>query len=292
MSFSPMLAATAQALDGLQYPLLGSPKLDGIRAVVREGRLLSRNLKPIPNPHTQRLFRELEGHDGELIVGDPTAPTCFRATASGVMAKQGSPDVIFWVFDHFLEPSQPFTKRLKQLRSGHPAVELVPQRLLRDKDELLAYEEDLLGQGHEGVMLRAPEGRYKHGRSSLLEGLLIKLKRFEDAEAVVIGVTELFHNQNEATKSPTGHQVRSSKQGGLVPSGVMGALQVRGLSGRHRHQLFNIGSGFDQAQRAELWERHKQGLVEGMVVTYKYFPSGSKEAPRFPVFKGFRPDLA
>lgn len=77
----------------------------------------------------------------------------------------------------------------------------------------------------------------------------------------------------------------------MVASGVMGALQVRGVNGPYRHQLFNIGSGFDQAQRAEVWQRHKKGLIEGLIVTYKYFPTGSKEAPRFPVFKGFRPDL-
>ena len=45
-TFKPMLSGKAD-LAALQFPLLASRKLDGIRAVIRDGRVLSRTLKEI-----------------------------------------------------------------------------------------------------------------------------------------------------------------------------------------------------------------------------------------------------
>ena len=83
--FKPMLAGEAD-LANLKFPLLASAKLDGIRAVVRNGVVMSRSNKPIPNPYVQRMFSKMEHYDGELIVGDPKAKDCFRTTTSHVMA--------------------------------------------------------------------------------------------------------------------------------------------------------------------------------------------------------------
>ena len=74
--FKPMLATDAD-LNNLRFPLLASTKLDGVRAVVRDGVVYSRSNKPIPNQYVQRLFAEYEHFDGELIVGEPTSKTCY-----------------------------------------------------------------------------------------------------------------------------------------------------------------------------------------------------------------------
>jgi len=68
-----MLAATVKSVGDLRFPLLASPKLDGIRAIVRNGQVLGRSLKPLPNKLIQRMLgrEDLEGLDGELIVGNP-----------------------------------------------------------------------------------------------------------------------------------------------------------------------------------------------------------------------------
>src|SRR5574340_811751 len=96
--FRPMLASPVD-FDKLKYDdLYLSPKLDGIRAVVIDGVVMSRSLKPIPNRHVQKRFRHLEYYDGELIVGPANSPTVYRDTNSGVMAKDGDPDVRFHVF--------------------------------------------------------------------------------------------------------------------------------------------------------------------------------------------------
>src|SRR5688572_8614407 len=99
---NPMLAATLTGAPKM-FPLLVSPKLDGIRCLVIHGVLVSRNLKPIPNKWIQGLFgqKKYNGLDGELIVGSDTAVDVFQTTTSGVMSIEGEPDVRFHVFDDF-----------------------------------------------------------------------------------------------------------------------------------------------------------------------------------------------
>lgn len=282
--FKPMLAATITDISTLQYPLLASPKLDGIRATVHRTKLLTRSLKLVPNIHCQNKFGslEFEGLDGELIVGEPTAKDCFRVTTSGVMAVQGTPDVKFYVFDRVQELTT-FSQRMPTLStSTKKSIVRVPQVVIHTPFALHEYEESMLERGFEGVMLRDPNGLYKFGRSTVREGGLMKLKRFEDGEAVVEGVTELHNNENEKTLESVGKAKRSSKKEGMVGARTLGALVVRDIA---TGAQFGIGSGFTAAERAALWGRRD---LEGKIVKYKFFPSGSKDAPRFPVFIGFR----
>ena len=46
------------------------------------------------------------------------------------------------------------------------------------------------------------------------EGYLLKVKRFVDGEALVIGVTEPMHNANEAKTNELGRTARSHKKAG------------------------------------------------------------------------------
>lgn len=292
----PMLAGKAPAdLAALRYPVLVSPKLDGVRALVIAGVVLSRNLKPIPNQWVQKLFgrADLNGLDGELIVGKPTDPACYRATMSGVMSEEGEPDVRFYAFDlwNYETGESGYAARFHSLHALtllgrlRPLRELTIVRHIRamHPSEVEAEERERLAQGYEGVMLRDPEGPYKEGRSTTKEGWLLKLKRFEDSEAEILGVTELMHNANEATKDALGRTKRSSHQAGKVGRGTLGALVVRDLATRVQ---FELGTGFDQATRDSLWATREQLI--GRLVKYKHFPSGSKDKPRFPVFLGFR----
>jgi len=49
---------------------------------------------------------------------------------------------------------------------------------------------------------------------------------------------------------------------------------------------FNIGTGFTDAERADIWA--KRNALVGQLIKFKYFPVGGYEAPRHPVFAGFR----
>lgn len=290
--FRPMLAATVESLDKLTYPLLGSDKLDGIRAIVRGGVVVSRNLKPIPNRHVQAVLghARYDGLDGELIVGDPCSELAFNATTRGVMSVEGEPDFQFHVFDDCTDPALEFRHRYKlaaaKIRALGGPLQLVHQHELDSAADVERLEQWRLGLGYEGIMLRSALSPYKHGRGTLRAQDLMKLKRFEDAEARVVGFEELLHNSNEATVGLLGQTERGHSKAGMVGMGTLGALQVVGVGGRWDGVAFNIGSGFDAATRRAIWA-DGEGWV-GRLVKFKFFPLGSKEAPRFPVFLGER----
>lgn len=277
-----VMLATDYDPEKLRFPCVATPKLDGIRAYVQGGVVLSRNNKPIPNLHVQTLFSGLEHYDGELIVGSPTSSTVFRDTTSGVMSKEGKPDVTYYVFDHLKHLSSGWQDRIENITAKRKGVVVHSYTLVDDIEALMAYEELCVDMGYEGLILRDPDGRYKQGRSTVNEGYLLKLKRFQDAEAVVIGFEERMHNGNEATVNELGRTKRSSHKANKSGRGDLGALVCRTAEGIE----FNIGTGFTDADRASIWERRDQFL--GQLAKYKFFPVGQKEAPRHPVFLGWR----
>lgn len=297
--FKPMLAATCTDVSAVKFPVIASVKLDGVRATIQGGRLLSRTLKPIPNWHLQRRVEGLpDGLDGELISGDPTAKDCYRKTVSIVMSEDKMVhDVKFFVFDR--KGPQPFATRLQQARLmcegyagqyGTPIC-FLPHITILTPGALEVFEEKTVAAGHEGVMLRSPDGPYKEGRSTEREGFLLKLKRFLDGEAEVIGVTELMHNGNVAKINELGRTERSSHKAGLVGKGILGALCVRGVGGTYDGVDFEIGTGFTARERKELWELYGPtglGALPNCLAKYKYFALGPKDKPRFPVFLGWR----
>lgn len=285
MNFKPMLAGEAE-VERIRWPMFASPKLDGIRATFKgpNRMLVTRSLKLIPNRRIQRLFQFDFPLDGELIVGEAHHPHVFRNTTTVVMAHDAPIDnVTFRVFD--CVGDEGFIERFAK------AAELceykwmipVPHTLLKNHEELYVYEEQMLGIGYEGVMLRHPHGKYKFGRSTTSEGLLLKLKRKKTSEAKVIGYEEQMHNANELKTDALGYAERSSHQANLVPMGTLGALVVTDLiSG----VTFNIGTGFTAAERQEIWNKREQFL--GAVASYEYLPIGVKDKPRHPCFKGWR----
>ena len=50
----PMLSATCKDSSQLVYPVLVTPKLDGIRCLVKDTGVVSRTLKPIPNKYIRK----------------------------------------------------------------------------------------------------------------------------------------------------------------------------------------------------------------------------------------------
>jgi DNA ligase-1 len=286
-----MKAIAIDDLRVLKYPLLASPKLNGVRVLgpQGEGEALLHSLKgkPIPNKYCQQLYSCLSDFDGELIVGPPTAPDCYRQTVSGVMSIEGEPNVIYHAFDLVLDILT-FEERLlaAELRAkSHERVKVLPHVTIKNEEELLRYEEVQLGKGYEGVILRDPKGPYKYGRSTVKEGWLYKLKRFLDSEAVITGVFELNVNKNKATLSPLGYTERTSHKANKHGAARLGAIGVTDVKSGVE---FQIGAGFSAEERLSLWVEYCNGGLLGKVVTYKYFPLGSKEKPRHPVFKGFR----
>lgn len=280
--FKPMLASPFDEVL-LKFPVLASPKLDGVRAIVRDGVVLSRALKPIPNKNVQKRFSHLEHFDGELIVGASNHPDVLRTTTSGVMRVEGDPDVSFHVFDYIAAVDTPFIQRYGELEKVIKPSDtyVVPQYELASGFELAAFENDALNQGYEGVMLRHPDAPYKFGRSTAREGYLLKVKRFHDDEFEIVGFEEEMFNANEATTSELGRTKRSSHKANKVPKGRLGALVLK-----YGDTTFNCGTGFNDAERENIWAERERYL--GQFAKIKYFAYGIKDVPKLPSFLGIR----
>jgi DNA ligase-1 len=283
--FKPMLADPVD-LSILKYPVVVSPKLDGVRATIVSGTLLSRSLKPFAN----RALAALQSDyplDGELIVGAPNSASCFRDTMKVISAFEAPiKDLKFHIFDIVYEGS--FASRL---HAAHAAIEgsefmvPVPHAVMNNEAELLGYEEQALRAGFEGVMIRDPRGKYKFGRSTAREGGLLKMKQWVDAEGLVIGFEEQMHNANELKQDALGYADRSSHQANMVPMGTLGALICEGIKD-FRDQTFNVGTGFTAGARQEIWNDQSKFLRK--IVKYKYRSVGVKDKPRHPTFVGWR----
>ena len=289
--FKPLLAVACEDLTKVNYPCILSEKLDGIRMSVHNGVCMSRSMKPIPSAAVQAKFGkpEYEGYDGEIIYGDKNAKDVFNKSTRACMSHEFPEEfdidnLHYYVFDVIGE--QPYCIRYAMME---PDVKNNVYRLwstyVNSPEEVVKYESEFLQGGAEGVILRSPTGKYKQGRSTLKEGILLKVKRFTDEEATIIDFEEKMHNANEATTGELGQTKRSSHQENMIPCNTLGALVVSSA----KWGEFKIGTGFDDELRQEIWDNRESVL--GKLVKFKYFEAGVKDKPRFPVFLGWRSEL-
>jgi DNA ligase-1 len=252
-----MLAAELKDERLLRYPLLATPKVDGIRFLVVNGKAVTRSLNPIPNDHVRTWIEAnlYEGTDGEI-----TVPGGFGATSSAVTRKDGTPDFTLHVFDRYRP--EPYVQRIAGLVGLHHhanRVRVLAPVEIKDEAELWAFEDRCLADGHEGIILRDPAGRYVCGRTKEEDGLFLKLKRHADDEAIVLTVFPMDGSDTEA--------------GGL-------AVEWKGVR-------FNIAWNSSLGlSRADVWAMHES--LRGRIVRFRHQPNGAKRLPRFPVLTGFR----
>jgi DNA ligase 1 len=299
---------TENQFKNLKPPLYCQPKFDGWRIVILNGKALTYNLKPIPNLHIrsslESIFKDVNYYliDGEGLLMDEKAT--YQDIQSAYSTIEGKPDWRYVMFDCLplvQDLCLDYFNRLEFLdnvkyRLGFPSlankynqIETIrySQYYCGVPFELEAAEHHITKiKGMEGVILRDPSAPYKFGRSTLREGALMAFKRHIDCEARVIGRYPLEMNLNEQETDNHGHAKRSSKQNGKREIPTLGGLIVEGINGRFKGVRFNIGSGFNEKQRYDLYNCDI-GYIPS-IVKYKYFEVGSKDKPRQPVFLGFR----
>lgn len=282
----PMLAETIEDLTQVQFPVGATPKLDGIRCLVVGGKALTRKFKPIPNHYIRNFIEKWcpNGFDGEIVCFGKT----FNETQSLVMTEEGEPNFTYVVFDYVKDDlNKPYAQRLLDFM-GLPddvlgRVQVLVPTPITNIEELNAIIETHIKLGYEGTMIRTLNSPYKNGRSTVKQGWLLKIKQFQDAEARIVGFEEKMKNNNVLETNELGYAKRSSHQDNLEPAGTLGSLLVEDVvSGI----CFSIGTGFDDALRQKIWNEKENYL--GEILTYTFQPSGMKDKPRFPSFKGFR----
>jgi DNA ligase-1 len=235
-----------------------SEKLDGVRAYWDGTQLISRqgNRFSAPDWFTQGFPKQVL--DGELWMGRNRF-----AEVSGAVRRQ-IPDPAQWQKIRFMVFDSPgetgdFDHRLQALRVlfaqlNSPSIALIEQYKIDDETALMQALDQIIANGGEGLMLHLGSAPYRGIRSDDL----LKLKRFSDAEAVVIG-----------------HIPGKGKF-----SGMLGAVLVKMPDGRE----FKIGSGFSDEQR-----RHPPAI--GSTISYKYQGTTASGLPRFASFFRARNDF-
>jgi len=294
--FKPMLCPQKDPMSHLtffkelEYPLLCSPKYDGIRCIIKNGIAMSRKFLALPSLQVQTEFgiAELEHCDGELIEGQPNDPGVYNRTQSHVMSEDKPGDIRFYIFDytHPTYLNKPFYERLEKINLVNPVMMtnamLVEQVEVNTEEELLRYESKILQIGFEGIIMKSPVGYYKQGRGTMKEGIIYKLKRFKDDEALIVGFEEGMANNNEQKRDALGYAERSSSKDGLIAAGTLGKFIVS-----FQGQEITIAPGaFDHVSRKQIWDNQSNYI--GKVLKFRHFAHGVKDRPRFPRAIGFR----
>lgn len=298
-------------IANLSYPVLVSTKLDGMRVLLMNGKLVSRNGSPIANNYVREWCEANlpDGVDGELCLPDMTEP--LEDVMSAMRSVDGEPEFVFAAFDFLPSdqggcpaanlPQWQFKRRLQMLDRAKRYYEatqagngqlapskpsrffVVPQIRANGPEEVHDFMAQFLEMGYEGLMVRSYKGAYKNGRATLKEGTLMKYKPWHDEEGILYDVEEEMKNLNEE-RTVTG--ARSTKKAGKVGSGRAGALLFEFEDGTRS----SVG-GLTNAQKDEFWALHLKHDMVGRSITVRYqLVHGGRakgQKPRHPQFKGF-----
>lgn len=244
-----------QGIDLSQYWV--SEKFDGVRALWDGKQFISRggNIYHAPDWFIDDFPKQ---HlDGELWISRQS----FELLVSTVRDKQPDEEawekVKFMVFD-MPDVAEDFNQRLKQLNTliesaKIPWLKAVKQIKLQDHQALMKHLMVVTDLGAEGLMLHKGSSLYRAKRS----GDLLKIKPYEDAEAVVVG-----------------HIAGKGKY-----TNMLGALRVS-LENGH---TFKVGTGFSDAER-----RNPPKI--GEIITYQFRGKTKNGIPRFASFLRIRLD--
>jgi len=258
----------------ISYPIWAEPKYDGIRviAVYDEGtvQLFSRKGKEFTNfPKIQTAIHNHEQFQGLMLDGEVFGATFDDATTVA-HRKDGKDDsdLTFCVWDcmHAREFAASNCQRTlvdrQKMLSGaicgcDPKVHQAPGCLIQNEQHMLATFHAIREQGYEGLVLKPLDSLYSYKRSRAW----IKVKEMYAQEFTAIGF----------------------EQGKGKHAKVLGALKVEG-NGLHAE----VGSGFTDEQRAEIWKNRES--YQGRLAEVKYQEVTDDKSLRFPVFLRWRPD--
>ncbi len=234
-----------------------SEKLDGVRAYWNGQQFWSRggNIYRAPAWFTDN-FPEIK-MDGELWMGRGRFAELSGAVRRIEPVDESWRQIRFMVFD-LPDIEQPFSDRIAAMKdlllpSPSPYLAMVEQRRTTGHETLMAALDHVVGQGGEGLMLRRGDSLPTVGRSDDL----LKVKRYQDAEAVIVA-----------------HLPGAGKF-----EDMLGSVRVERPDGRR----FHIGTGFSDAERSN-------PPPVGAVITYKHYGFTSTGLPRFASFMRVRDD--
>ncbi|WP_191600279.1 DNA ligase [Marinomonas algicola] len=252
ISGSPRIQQASVYTDNVSIgDYLVSEKYDGVRAIWKAGRLVTKTGRKIFAPDWFTKDWPDVWLDGELW----SKRQDFEFIQSTVLSHQ--PDDKKWRKIHYMvfdapNNEQPFAKRTQYYTKIINALNIEHIRPIKQidvstRDELLLLLDKYVSIGAEGMMLHKKDAVFQDGRNDAL----LKLKPYMDAEAVVVAY-EKGKGRNQ---------------------GRMGSLVVEMATGLR----FKIGSGFTDSERNNPPEI-------GEIITFKYHGLTRNSVPKFASF--------
>lgn len=273
------------------------PKIDGVRGMYMwdMDMFTGRSLLPMGNKYNTAFFSRpcMRGFDGELAAESETHPDLCRLTTSATSSHGGEPWLAYHVFDYITPETEKlsYEERHRWMCSNAMGIQknsidvgyhirTVSYREVRSVDDIKHWHEIYTGQGYEGSIIRSLDRPVKFGRCTPSQGFYLRIKDFIQEDAVVLELQEALQNNNEAVTNELGLTERSSHQDNKTPKGLVGAFICRDVK---TGKIITVGAGnADHATRKYMWENPH--TIVGKTISYKHFPKGVKDKPRFPTF--------
>lgn len=290
-----------ERLQSIEYPVVVSPKLDGMRCLTDGKMAHTSALKPIKNLYVQKCLKgeDYEGLDGELIVGSPFAvdeeDDVFKRTSGPIRRASGQPDFKFYVFDDWRFLNENYGVRWVKQVTDYPEIHDIPfvvvieQRLCHNAEEVIAAFREFEDMGYEGAIIRRLTAPYKEGRCSYREEFGFKKASWAYDEGVIEDAYEQEENQNEKTTNELGLSKRSSHQENKVGKGTLGGFVLRSKLWKDTFRCGTIKGG-TLIWRQEMWDKWiaDPESIKGQIFKYKYKLVGCIDKPRQPIGIDFR----
>jgi DNA ligase-1 len=299
--FAPILAPNQQpVLDELVYPLIASNKIDGLRMIVKDGKLLTRSLKPIMNVNLQNRFKflaEWSQKNNTILDGELFSPAISFPELSGMC--RGFENVLiddlkFYCFDRIISENfdEPYQRREKGIQ---PILDLfnpefvtkVKSYIVINAQEVKDLFEKVIADNFEGLILRSLDGRYKFGRASLKENLMYKCKPFETFDRQITGVVQSTEVDEDAEKkiNELGRSVTSKKLSERHTIEKASAFWVD-----YEGKPLKVVLAMTDPEKVAVWA-NRASLI-GKWIEFKGMKIGMKKGglPRHPVMIRYRED--
>jgi DNA ligase-1 len=312
----PMLAPNGDPdLKTLRYPIFASHKLDGVRFLIFDGKMYSRNMEPL-HPAVTKHFQPVIHHaekTGVCLDGEIWRPdTPFNQIVSRMSKPDMCPTLGLYAFDllsvkewHAPKAWTPFSERVchynvwcQSFDPDKQFIRPVEQYECEDADEILALQHEAKMNGLEGLMLKCPTSVYAHSRTTAKQNVFWKFKFWDTINGRIVDFKQKQQLTDEAKatnteRSALGRTKRGHRQDDRESVDAIGSVEIEVTDG----QVFKKGTRFfacwstnaSDVRSAMTWDNREQFL--GRNVEVEYQGHGSKDKPRLPRITRMRPDL-
>jgi len=253
----PMLAMDFKKRShDIVYPCFVQPKLDGIRCIYRDGKLMSRTGKVFP--HMTHILEQIQKQGTDLILdGELYNDNMSFQDISSVIGKVNEKpdnikDINYIIFDHM--SSDDYIKRLKDLEDMENLecrnIKIINTEICDNEASVKKLHGKYTKQGYEGIMIRNFLGKYDvNKRSKNLQ----KFKKFMDDEYKISGFTRGTGKEKDAVIWTC-----------ITPSGIE----------------FNVRPKGTIKERENVLKEAEKYI--GEMITVKFFNLTDDGVPRFP----------